>query len=493
MKLSFSFFIKWLFFAILLNAVIFAFAQPTSTINLHADHDLLTKKILEYPEILIELHHYEMDIKKNILLQRENMSKNSQTDSLNDEIKIIPVVFHIIHHGGEENISDEQVLSAIDLLNIDFNKRNSDTISGENTYWKFGSRRANVGIEFRLAKLDPEGLPTTAIVRHEDENAYEVSYPVMAQYAWEPQKYLNIFSVGAITIDGMGEGTVVGMSLFPPTNPLTSLFTDDPMCDGVLIRHDAIGNIGTAVNLAGIGINAENRSLTHELGHYFNLYHPFQNFTEENIYSVMYQGLGLIDGCSETFMGQERLYGDYVDDTPPVAAASQSNGNSCIPVGSVNSCPNDVGEYGDEPDMVENYMDYQWGFCTNMFTLGQLERINETLNGHRKNLWSYDNLIATGVLEGSKINEQQVEVFVNIYPNPTQDLATLTYQLPTASHLRIALYDMLGREIKVLINNHLAAGVHQLSLYKSDVGQSGIYFIKMNIGEQQITKKIIFK
>lgn len=152
-----------------------------------------------------------------------------------------------------------------------------------------------------------------------------------------------------------------------------------------------------------------------------------------------------------------------------------------------------MGEYGDEPDMVENYMDYQWGFCTNMFTLGQLERINETLNGHRKNLWSYDNLIATGVLEGSKINEQQVEVFVNIYPNPTQDLATLTYQLPTASHLRIALYDMLGREIKVLINNHLAAGVHQLSLYKSDVGQSGIYFIKMNIGEQQITKKIIFK
>jgi PKD repeat protein len=49
--------------------------------------------------------------------------------------------------------------------------------------------------------------------------------------------------------------------------------------------------------------------------------------------------------------------------------------------------------------MIENYMDYQWGYCTNIFTLGQYQRIDGALNGYRRNLWSSENLLATGVLE----------------------------------------------------------------------------------------------
>ena len=49
--------------------------------------------------------------------------------------------------------------------------------------------------------------------------------------------------------------------------------------------------------------------------------------------------------------------------------------------------------------MVENYMDYQWGYCTNIFTTGQKVRIDATLNGDRRKLWSFENLVATGVLD----------------------------------------------------------------------------------------------
>ena len=38
----------------------------------------------------------------------------------------IPVVFHIIHNNGPENISDEQVEDAVRVLNDDFNKLNDD-------------------------------------------------------------------------------------------------------------------------------------------------------------------------------------------------------------------------------------------------------------------------------------------------------------------------------------------------------------------------------
>src|SRR5690606_17618503 len=67
---------------------------------------------------------------------------------------IIPVVFHIIHQNGAENISDEQVEDAIRVANLDFNKQNADwsTVRPE-----FLDILADVGLEFRLARKDPQG------------------------------------------------------------------------------------------------------------------------------------------------------------------------------------------------------------------------------------------------------------------------------------------------------------------------------------------------
>src|SRR5688500_14879558 len=42
-------------------------------------------------------------------------------------IKIIPVVFHIIHNNGPENVSKAQVLDALRVINEDFRKLNADT------------------------------------------------------------------------------------------------------------------------------------------------------------------------------------------------------------------------------------------------------------------------------------------------------------------------------------------------------------------------------
>jgi len=67
---------------------------------------------------------------------------------------------------------------------------------------------------------------------------------------WDPTKYMNIFVVNFIYPEGLAlpEGALIGgMSPFPPDNPLSQALTGgDTDIDGVLIRHDCIGGIGTA-------------------------------------------------------------------------------------------------------------------------------------------------------------------------------------------------------------------------------------------------------
>jgi hypothetical protein len=75
---------------------------------------------------------------------------------------VIPVVFHIIHANGIENISDAQIQDAVRVLNEDFNRQNSDW---DAVRPEFLDRVADVGIEFRLAQLDPFGNCTNGITR----------------------------------------------------------------------------------------------------------------------------------------------------------------------------------------------------------------------------------------------------------------------------------------------------------------------------------------
>jgi PKD repeat protein len=357
-------------------------SDPQPTLYPNADGEILQKKVAGDPSVLGKYLIYEDNLRQLI-----NEGPTNRTDTLINGKRIIPVVVHVIHKGGPENISRAQVEDAIALLNIDYNKLNADTTAAY-SWPAFASRRADCQIEFRLAKIDPDGNCTDGIVRHYDPQTNYAYFTTMSTYAWSPSRYMNIFSVAFIYPEGitLPEGAFIGgMSPFPPSNALSQALTGgDTMVDGVLIRHDGLGSIGTATTLGGMPINALNRTFTHETGHYFNLYHPFQNMM-----------LGLIpasSGCP-TWLAPN---GDEVPDTPPVDVATQNVSANCYVPGSRNTCTQDS---PDEPDMIENYMDYQWGFCTNIFTNGQLDRINATLDGDRRKLWSIENLIATGVLD----------------------------------------------------------------------------------------------
>jgi len=270
--------------------------------------------------------------------------------------RIIPTVFHIIHQGGIENISMAQIEDQMRILNEDFLRLNADTI---NTRAEFLGVAANPNIEFRLAKLDPQGNCTDGVVRKWSAKTFNASDDngVKAVSYWNSAKYFNVWVVASIANDGQ-PGTILGYAQFPGFGGAAT--------DGVVVRADYISAIGTSANN-----NSNGRTLTHEAGHWLGLFHTFQGECAGGFFD---------DGC---------------DDTPPVAGPAPSN----CPLG-VNTCTNDN---PDLPDQVENYMDYSYGACQNMYTLDQKARFDGVLSGTRSVIHSGSNLTATGVLLGETL------------------------------------------------------------------------------------------
>ncbi len=283
------------------------------------------------------------------LLANRNFAKQGN-------VKYIPVVFHVIHNGGTENITQAQIMDQMRILNEDFRKK-----AGTNGDKSTNPNATDMEFEFRLAQVDPNGNRHDGINRIQSTATNNASDNVKALSRWTSTKYLNIWVVKSISLGGTGGGTVLGYAQFP------SSMTSAPSLDGIVIRADYVGSIHSG-NSSHMG-----RTLTHEVGHWVGLYHPFQF------------------GCT----GQTALNctsgGDQVCDTPPVALANY--GSVCDAV--LNSCN---GDSPDLPDMITNYMDYLDGKCANTYTLGQKARATAEMGLYRATIYSQANLAAAGIL-----------------------------------------------------------------------------------------------
>lgn len=285
------------------------------------------------------------------LMQNTNFAKKGS-------VMIIPVVFHVIHQNGLENISQAQMMDQIRILNEDFRKK-AGTNGGKSTE----VNATDMEIEFRLAQNDPSGK------RHDGINRIESSYTngdalgnrdlPKSLVQWDPKKYLNIWVVKSI-YSGGSTGTILGFAQFPYS------LSSQSSTDGIVIRADYVGLIQTG-NVSNGG-----RTLTHEIGHWIGLYHTFQG------------------GCAGQTASNCAYGGDQVCDTPPVSEANY--GSNCA--ASLNSCN---GDSPDLKDMITNYMDYMDGSCANTYTVGQKARAYAQMAAYRSIVYSSSNLNAAGL------------------------------------------------------------------------------------------------
>ncbi len=253
----------------------------------------------------------------------------------------IPIVVHIIHNGEPEgtgaNLSNEQILSQIDVINKDFNRLNADA---GNTPAEFAGLAGSMDVEFVLALRDPFGLPTTGIVRiNGGRSSWSVSQEseFKALSYWPSDQYLNIWVLNL-------SGGFVGYAQFPVSNlPGLEEYQDGiAETDGVVVDYKAFGSDDYGSFNLEPDFN-KGRTLTHEIGHFFGLRHIWGDAT-----------------CGT----------DYVDDTPQ----QRSETLGCPVHPTTTTCTATVNK------MFQNYLDYTNDACMNLFTQGQVERMQLILD-----------------------------------------------------------------------------------------------------------------
>ncbi|MCU0433127.1 MAG: M43 family zinc metalloprotease [Bacteroidia bacterium] len=283
-------------------------------------------------------------------MQQQNaINSNPAVQSATSVQYVIPVVFHIVHEYGSENITDAQILDQVAILNEDFQKLNADTSV---VIPPFKPLIGNASIEFRLARLDPDGNCTNGIDRiysHETRVGNDLS----KLNPWPRNRYLNIWVVRQM------RNGVAGYAYYPSAvqNGFGYYY------DGIIILHDYIGSIGT-------GAPGTSRALTHEIGHYLNLAHPWGDTNNPGV------------ACGDDGIPDTPLTEGWTNCPTPTAPFYLQWAN----------CTDSV------PENVQNFMDYS--YCSRMFTIDQVTAMHAALNSSvsdRDNLWSPANLALTGV------------------------------------------------------------------------------------------------
>jgi hypothetical protein len=284
----------------------------------------------------------------------------------------IPVVVHVIHNGEPigtgRNISDAQILSQIDVINKDFQRLNTDA---GNTPPLFAPVAGSMDIEFVLAQRDPNGLPTTGIVRvNGGQSAWSLSQETTfkALSYWPAEDYLNIWVLNL-------SGGFIGYTQFPvSTLPGLKDYQDGlAETDGVVVDYQAFGSVDYGSFDLDPNFN-KGRTLTHELGHFFGLRHIW---------------------------GDNLCGTDYVDDTP--VQRQETTGCPSHPSSTV--CGISIIK------MFQNYLDYTDDACMNLFTQGQVARMELILDDpavpRRNSLLSSPGLLPPdcGVLDAAIIEK----------------------------------------------------------------------------------------
>ncbi len=233
-----------------------------------------------------------------------NLLKNSEKTIVNKTaIYTIPIVFHIIHEYGTENITDAQVYDQIDILNRDFNKLNADT---NLVIPEYQDLIGDVKIQFKLPAYDYKGDCTNGIEHinsHETNNGDDFS----KLNQWDRNMYLNVW-----VVNRMRDG-VAGYAYYP-----SDIGFGNVHADGIIILNDYIGSIGTSSDY-------NSRALTHEIGHYLGLAHTWGSTNDPEV-ACGDDGVGDTpltaghDNCSPSL-----LY-DYECDTQEIDTVYNLNG-----------------------------------------------------------------------------------------------------------------------------------------------------------------------
>ena len=372
--------------------------------------------------------HLDLQNKFEIELSKLQNPQSESAKSTN-ATTIIPVAVHfpsVATNSTDKACLRQLAQNQIDILNNDFNATNSDIALWTPTVRALypGTNVGNLNVKFVLATQNhPAG---TGLANGQVAVTFGTNF-LGANIDVQWRKYLNVIVKEAVIALG-----------YSPTGGSPS------NGESVVINYDAFGSGSGCTGYSPGSFSILGRTLSHELGHYFNLDHTFGDST-----------------CNATNT-------DNVDDTPQCLA---SGGTRCPVIGSVAGC------VAGQKALTMNYMDYTNDVCRFMFTAGQVTRMRAYLN-------VISNEFATNVLANDNFEFTNFE----LYPNPNSGTFKISFEPENNSEIKIKIYDISARDI--YNKSFLNSGNFVQELQLNNI-TSGIYFVDIQNNTKKIVKRIV--
>ena len=381
-------------------------------------------------------NQFELELER---LNALNVSNRNSNQTLNPNATInIPVAVHY-PSGASLSASIKTCLRSlaqkqVDILNADYNATNTDISLWSNASSFYpGVNIGNMDVQFIIATQNhPSG---TGLVNGDLAITFGTDFLSNADYDSTWAGYCNLvvrnISGGILGYSPLGGSPSQGMTVVIDNNAFGATMTGLPSsCTGYV---------------PGAPYN-KGRTLTHELGHFFNLDHTFNSCDGSN--------------CNTS--------GDKVCDTPP----ANSPYYDCGAPGVVStSC-------GTIPQLTMNFMDYVEDACMYMFTAGQATRMTAWYN-------TITSQLATNVLA----NNEFISNNFSIIPNPNSGIFSIQLK-DQVDNYTVFIYDSLGREVYHSDFNQTTDLAQSIKINNA---LKGMYFVSIKSNNAIITKKIIIE
>ena len=347
----------------------------------------------------------------------------------------IPVVVHVLYNTPEQNISDAQVQSQIDVLNEDFTATNNDYNNYDAGY---GSVKGDLDISFCLVQVIHKQTKTKSFSTSDNMKFSKRG----GSDAVDPMHVFNIW------VCNLGQ-SLLGYAYYPGIAPEKF---------GVVCHTNAFGR-GAGYNLfADYDLG---RTTTHEVGHSLGLVHIW---------------------------GDAKCGNDEVDDTPLHNDANFG----CPEQGHLSTCK------GTPLEMWMNYMDYTDDRCMYFFSDGQASRASFFIDTDPQ-LISIAGSACTAARQVSdditsttnQINSTSRMIGTNnfsLYPTITSGKLTLSFSNLQSNTTEISIYSQTGALMKKQQMNLTGKTIDQIDVSKLN---NGVYFLQMNNGTYKETQKFL--
>jgi hypothetical protein len=379
---------------------------------------------------------FEVELRRLVTAQLEARNGQATTAAPNVTIRI-PVAVHFPSVATSSTAAVKSCLRSlaqtqVNILNADYNATNTDISNWTNDASFYpGTNTGMMNVQFVIATQNhPAG---TGLVNGDMAVTFGTDYLNNADTDTTWAGYMNLvvrnISGGILGYSPLGGQPSAGMTVVIDNNAFGKVMTTAPTTCANYIP-------GAPYNLG--------RTLTHELGHFFNLYHTFQACDGAN--------------CATS--------GDRVCDTESTSTPYYD----CDPAGAVASnCTGD-------PQLTMNYMDYVQDVCMYMFTAGQATRMQ-----------AHYNVIAAQFTQTALGNEEQLLSQFSIAPNPNKGNFEVQFAGPVTNY-SLQVFDAAGRVIVDEENENNAELVRSIQLPSA---QKGLYFVTLRTPEGIATKKVI--